>query len=151
MSSIQLDKDGDIGAHMSCCSRCGEPNGEIVLLGNKNYTAYCSGCSKDIVGVTKRARKCPNCNSHSLKDHKVIPKYETLPRGICKECTSEIDKYVQIVTDGGIYWKCTDCGNNGVIKAHAEVSKMVRKEMNIAAPGACGIELDKNECPTCKE
>jgi len=68
-----------------------------------------------------------------------------LPGGLCDACKEQI----QIVKDGGVFFKCKDCGANGAIKKDAPLAKAVRKQMGIEAPEPCGVEFTKKDCPVC--
>lgn len=57
-------------------------------------------------------------------------------------------KVEKIISEGGIYWRCADCGMHGVIKAEFKLAKLVRKASGIAT-GPCGYEFTKEDCPKC--
>jgi len=54
------------------------------------------------------------------------------------------------VEKGGVYFRCKDCGVNGVIKAGVPFAEDVRKHHNLPAPAPCGVEFTKDTgCPRC--
>ena len=149
--NINLDKNGDINAAMACCPRCGETNGEILLLGNKNYKAHCNGCNTEIYGVTQRARKCSNCKESKLTNHTKIDPYDVIPTNLCDQCINELKILEDEIANGGIYWKCIDCNSHGIIKANSDIAKDVRKKLNIKKPHPCVLEITANECSNCED
>lgn len=65
---------------------------------------------------------------------------------------SDIEKAKKTVTEGGVFFRCKDCGAEGAIEATHSMAILTRKRMNIRAPHPCGVEFTKEGgCPVCKE
>ena len=104
--------------------------------------------SHNTKGVNPKLTYCPRCGDDAeelMLLGALDGKYE------CNTCNEEIAQHKAVVDAGGIYWKCEDCNNNGVIKKN-DYSDAVREHMKIKAPDPCGIAFQKNEgCPICSD
>jgi len=147
--SIPVSKKHGINPAITVCEWCGKELNEIALVGRCNKI-QCLHCNRIIYGTKKGL--CPGCGSNNLK----ILEYDVeVPRhifnGLCHECTEKKAVMDKEVSEGGIYFKCTDCGSTGIIKKDHPLSKAVREKMDIKAPNPCGISFDKNDCPVCRK
>lgn len=142
--TILLHPEKGLNPKMTCCYRCGKETNEILLLGISDYKHKCK-CGLDFIG--KRKDKCPKCKTFSTSSE-VIGEFERIASGLCDDCKKEIETFKTIVEEGGVYWKCTGCGNHGVIKKN-EFTDNLRKKQNIPIPNPVGVEFDK--CSVCKE
>jgi transposase-like protein len=146
--SIRLGRFG-LNPIMCYCPRCGKDNGEIALPGMM-HRYWCSRCREHTAFGQKRPDQCPKCNN--TKEYlSADGEYETsstdrAPGSLCNSCEKEIEEHKAIVANGGVYWKCSNCKSEGVVKAEAELSKAVRKDH--PAPDPIGVELES--CPTCE-
>jgi len=147
-ASIRLHPEKGLNPHLAICPRCGKDNGEIVLLGAHCKEYICKDCGQTHIG---RQDKCMNCGSfHSLRYAGEIGDHEKIPTNLCKECEEELDSFKKIVDDGGIYFRCIACHANGVIPKTHSVVALVREKLNLPT-GPCGIEVEKKDCPVCRE
>lgn len=143
---IILDEEKGVNPRLTFCQRCGGETNDLMLVGNQNKVYSCGQCRLIHYGSVLNI-KCPRCDArnwildHELDDNERLPASE--PCDKCKEMDNE-------VANGGIYWKCKDCGSNGAIKAGSQMSIDVRDQMNIKAPDKCGVEFSKDKhCPVC--
>ena len=146
-NSISLHKIKGLNPHLSICYKCGKDNGEIILLGNNDSLNRCNNCDIQQIG----RGKCTNCEANNWSFIRNIDEEEKLPWNLCKECESEKKEHEAIVADGGIYWKCSNCNSNGVIKKTSPICQEVRRQMNIDLPNPCGVEFTSKECPICSK
>lgn len=147
MSGIPISKNNGINPTILICSMCGKELNELALVGKCNKIE-CLHCGKIIYG--NKRTPCPACNSTNLK----VLEYDVevpmrMVGGLCEECADKQAAMEKAVSEGGIYFRCTDCGSTGAIKADTALSKAVREEMGIEAPKPCGIEFNKDSCPVC--
>lgn len=142
MGSIILHPQKGINPHLTVCQRCGQAYG-IALLGNRDNRRICRcGCTN--YGA-RGSDKCGKCGEQ-LFDAKVEPirEHEDLPGGLCTECEKEVTEHAKIVAEGGVYFRCAQCGRQGVIKAN-EFAAEVRKHLKTPTPKPCGVEFQKCE------
>ena len=135
---------------MTYCTRCGGEANELILLGAVETIYTCNGCGANHIGRPERD-KCGRCGhvggftpQRKVEDHERLPAQD-----ICDKCKEEIKSFHEEVERGGVFWKCKDCKKEGVMKATAQYSILVRKAMKIEAPAKCGVEFDKETCPVC--
>lgn len=148
---ITLNENGDIGPHMTFCPQCGGEAREIVLMGNKEYKDVCQHCRMIHYGgvdPVRGQRKCVKCGSYALLRVRMTEN-EKVPGPLCEKCEKLNRECDEAVAVGGVYWKHEECGSRGAIKASAHLAQRVRKQMKIPAPGKCGIDFDKEQCPVC--
>lgn len=143
MSSINLSKEKGLNPRLTYCTRCGGDAGEIVLLGDREYKIKCSNCDCWNFGA-KFSDTCGKCKQ-TLRggSRERIEDDEKLPSSnLCDECVKEIQKYKNIVTEGGVYFRCKQCGSEGVIKGESEYAKHAREYAKIFPPDPMGIEME---------
>jgi len=75
--------------------------------------------------------------------------YEKIPMGLCDKCEANDVAMKKVVEEGGIYWKCSDCGSGGAIRCGSGLAQAVREQSGIKAPDPVGAEFSKNDCPVC--
>jgi len=142
--SITLDPKLGVNPHLTYCPRCGGDGRELMLIGNRKNKITCPSCGTVNFG-SRPSENCGKCKTN-LRGGKVdrIEDNERLPGGLCEACEQEVMEHKRLVEEGGVYFKCSECGIEGVIRAEAPLAQEVRKEMNIPAPAPCGVEI------TCK-
>ena len=145
---IVLDEKKGINPRLTFCTNCGGDAEELMLIGNQTKVYRCNSCDTIHYGSVYK-KECQNCGNenwsfdHDLVDNEKLPASEP-----CEKCKN-VDEEVK---NGGVYWKCRDCGSKGAVKADAQLSIDVREKMGISAPDPCGVEFNKDEgCPVCGE
>ncbi len=145
MSGIRLHKTKGINAHMTVCPRCGEDGDEIALLGSANKIYECPRCNIRQLG-SKICSKCKGSMQflRELDDCERIPASEP-----CKKCQKELEDHKAEVEAGGVYWRCKDCGSEGVIMATSNYAKAVRDQHELHNGEPCGVKFSDKDCPVC--
>ena len=145
--SIRLDPKHGLNPALTYCPRCGGETNELMLLGDARVY-QCQTCKQKMIG--QHAESCPN--GHGKMAY--VSHYENefgkrLPsRSLCDKCEEEVKEHKRIVADGGIYWKCSDCKTEGVIR-YNELAHDVRMQLRVPPPKPCVIEFSKADCPVC--
>ena len=148
---MRLSKEKGVNPKLTFCRRCGGDTEELMLIGANEGKFTCSQCGMVSFG-SQPMGYCPNCKqNHLMTRTGTIGEYEKLPASEpCDKCKKEITKHESIVAKGGVYWKCTKCGSEGVIKGTTELAKEVRKRHKIKKPAPCGIDFEGTYlCPVC--
>lgn len=149
MSSITLHKEKGVNPHLTFCQRCGGEAPSIVLIGNKDYIDICNSCGMRHYGGADK-RTCQGCGTkYSFKREK-MKEGERLPGGLCDACEKEVAEHKAIVASGGAYFKCADCGVEGVIKAN-DFTASVREANGLDDTEPFGVEFNKDDCPKCAD
>lgn len=115
-----------IPIHLAVCNWCGEPIG--VIMGRR-------------FGIPLRHE-----DGTPIEEHERIATND-----LCNSCKKKKAATEQEVAKGGVFFKCSNCGAEGAVKAEHPLAKAVRKQLDIAAPNPCGVEFDKGNCPVCTE
>lgn len=150
--------EGRIAGHLIVCPRCGGESDKPIRRG-KNDTIYrCFDCNREFIGSppskVHHLKKCPVCdtfNNKVIEEHEV--RGELLNTHICSKCEEEIAElaeFSEVVKAGGVYWRCNDCNNYGVILPN-DFAKKVREEHGIFAPNPTGVIFTKENCPVCRD
>jgi len=157
MASITLHPEHGVNPKLVQCASCGKDTNELVLLGTYGYTGTCSKHGH-VVGVSKYGNctmQHPDTYSarcgNQLTNVREITERHIVTGAICDECKKLKDETAKVVAEGGIYFRCADCGSEGAIRASSTLAKAVRKQMKVKAPAPCGVEFSKNDCPACSE
>lgn len=149
--SIRLHKEKGVNPRLTVCYKCGESVG-VALLGCRDFKEVCLACGMAYIGGRKnRGDSCQGCGSDDFKREE-IGEFEKIP-DICDSCEKEVEDHREFVREGGIYWKCVDCGATGVIK-NSPFAVSVREQLGVKPPDPCGIEFTKKStnglsCPAC--
>lgn len=148
MASIHIDKERGVNPGVLGCERCGEDYG-VALYGTGGYKKKCGNCGT--TNICKRGeRECAKCHMVRLGPPVRLAESEKVYIGLCTKCEEAQKATDEAVKDGGIYWKCSDCGAAGALKKDAELAKAVRAQSGISAPDPVGVEFSKEEmCPVC--
>ena len=144
---IRLHKTKGVNAHMTVCPRCGKDGDSIVLLGAEDKKYLCSECDAVNYGLSK-GKSCNRCGSTYVSYLGIVEDYEKVP-ALCKACEDELETFHKEIKQGGVFFRCTKCGAEGVIKGDSDLAIATRLHTGIKAPKPVGIEL--NDCPNCDE
>lgn len=158
---IKLHPEKGLNPHMTFCSHCGEESEELVLLGAEDKKYTCPKCDAlhfgrpDPKSDMQNLRACQKCGHpfDSQWANAVIEEWEKLPSTEpCKKCQERLNVAGEAVKEGGIFWKCDDCGSHGAIHKDAPIAKLVREKMGIEPPDPVGVTFGKDhDCPVCSE
>lgn len=131
------------------CNKCGNDGEAILLLGIGNYVATCSKCAMVTYGVTRNYRKkCLRCGNSKYNIRELKPS-EKIPT-ICNKCSAEIEKFSKMLKEGGLPFRCAECGLSGI----APDSDYVRKYRKRALQEGLIKNINDSfgiEFSTCKE
>lgn len=131
-----------VNPRLTVCPRCGGDTNEIVLLGNYNSIKECVGCGARVVGPTKECA----CGCRNYRVVRELDAHEKLTSSsLCDACAAELKEHEAIVADGGIYFKCDQCGSSGVIRGSAQLAQALRRKTGKAAPEPIGVRFETCE------
>lgn len=157
--SIPLSQEHGINPGLTICPRCGEQGEELILAGN-SLKWRCDDCNRlhvAYVGKTFRMA-CPCGNKYrDGRRFTKVGKFDGMTDRVfssepCGTCREELDKFRKIVEDGGAYWRCKDCGSEGVLRPETELVIDARKMQKVEPPDPIGIEFSKKWlCPVCNK
>lgn len=143
MSRIPLHPTRGLDPHLMTCRRCGKGTSGMTVghlkafVDNRDNIVACYAA----IGFNRRDMEEANPKLRGLQTRDVR-EYETVyDNEPCDECKAEITEHSAIVAAGGIYWKCQECHQEGVIRP-SEYATAVRESVNIAAPAALGMGFD---------
>ena len=147
--SIKLHPTKGINPILTFCERCHE-NNAIIIAGAAITAAYkgaCPDCGTMVYCTSNNAKNTPReqevqCPCGTYLRCQQISDREPIPYGLCQKCQDELESFKQIVSDGGVYFKCKNCNANGVIKADSTLAIKVREITKIAPPDPVGIEFE---------
>lgn len=146
MEGITLHQKLGLNPRLTFCVRCGGETNELALLGNKNWIYKCGDCGAKFVGGAPV--RCPKCGGRSFDRDRELSDGERIPSGdLCDKCKAQLEELKQVVEEGGVFWRCSDCGSEGAIRK-SDFADEVRKAANILT-GQCGVQFSKKDCPVC--
>jgi hypothetical protein len=145
--NIILHKEKGVNPKVALCERCGKDWG-LLLLGVYDIQWKCTKCGALHIGGHSEPKECGKCGNVTLIN-KGPYEGRDIVSGLCKKCEKELQEHHDIVAAGGVYWNCSNCKANGVIKATSPFAKEVRKAHGVTAPKPCGVEFNKENCPAC--
>ncbi len=146
--SIRLHEKLGVNPKLIKCLNCNDDTGTLALIGTATVKE-CVSCKKAWCPDSK-LRHSPCCDA----DLKVVPQGESIYTGeICDNCKKAAEgeraAHKALVVAGGIYWRCADCHQSGVIRASSKFAADIRAIHGIEPPGECGVEFTKADCPIC--
>lgn len=144
---IRLHPTKGVNPKMTVCRGCGKDVG-IALIGAEDWIYKCKDCGANFIGRPDPGVPCRK-EHHTIEKVREIGEHEKLPIELCDECAKKEEAAANAVKEGGVFWRCTDCGSNGAILAESPMAIAVRKQLNIKAPNPCGVEFSKKDCPVC--
>jgi len=135
-----------LNPRLTVCPRCGQDGPEIALLGIANSIYRCRGCDVNFVG-----HKCPKCGTTcGLEKVRQLEDGERLLGSVCEACKEKQREVDEVVRQGGVYWRCTDCGSSGALRkcGFTERARLIAGN-GTRYEGPCGVNLSKRDCPVC--
>lgn len=141
--SLTLHPKKGVNPRMTFCPRCGGEGKSLMLIGVHDKSGKCPTHGR-VYGAQFRcpAKGCGN----DLTDVRTITESERLPDSQpCTTCEAEIKAHADIVAQGGVYWRCTECKKAGVIKP-CGLTEDARRAAQVETPNPLGIEF-----AACKE
>jgi len=146
---IELHPTLGVNPRMTFCPRCGGDGPELVLVGRDNAKYTCPECGAVHLGRPDNVpeqlyRGCQKCGSRYDRgwERRELSEFEKLPGSLCADCEKEIEEHQELVAQGGVYWRCAECGKQGVIRA-GDYASAVRESAKIAAPDPVGVEFER--------
>lgn len=151
--NIPLDEEKGLNPIITICPICYEQTEEIALAGNSDIYE-CNNCHEKIISYPgkKIECKCGNIKTILSPDNfKLLRKFDTEKDEVysqqpCDKCKKILEEQEEQIKNGGIYFRCKNCGSNGVIKA-GETTSNIRKQLNRKEFEIFGIEY--NTCYNC--
>ena len=146
---IELHSTKGVNPYLTYCPRCGGESPVLVLIGRRTTVLTCIHCGTANIG-SRRHEECGKCGER-LDGAKAreLEEHEKLPGALCEKCQKEIKEFEVIVKAGGVYFKCSDCGAQGIINGDTEFAKAVREHAKVSAPEPIGAAFTKDNCPQC--
>lgn len=126
------------------CAGCSE---QVIatrrLCFNPSGKAYvCRSCRHWHLGFASKPDLCHACGEKELYE-------KDMDRALCPECTRKLEEADKIVKAGGVYWSCSGCHSEGVLKPDHPLAKKMRATYRVQPPDP--IVLNLEHCPFCKE
>ena len=143
MPNIPISKEGGLEAHLCVCERCMKNDSGALTLGVLFKTKGSDGHTyyADRDKRSKTRREAQNAGV-TLENWIHVDEHERVPMGLCDECKTEMDYHAAIVRKGGVYFKCTECHQDGVIQPN-EFTYGMKKQHGIKEHEPIGIEFSK--------
>jgi Flp pilus assembly pilin Flp len=167
--SIPLSEEHGLNPALSVCPRCGGEASELALLGN-SIKWRCDNCGAHHLAYAGQSGKMACLCGNKYRQGRRFTKLgkangwrdKVIASEPCEKCKQELEGHKQLVAAGGVFWKCSTCHSEGVVKPEAALASAVRaqhvKEGRIKEPeegGAhepCGIDFEGGQlCPVCSE
>lgn len=152
MNNIPLHHERGLDPHLTTCPQCGSEGrgltiGELrkaEIPGHPGQYVYANRgqTTKSAADLEKRG---VISHRHDLHWEKVAEGEKIPDSEPCDKCQAEQKEHAQIVAAGGVYFRCTQCQQQGVIKPN-EFTVQVREKHELTNGEPCGIEFE-----TCEE
>lgn len=144
--NLILHPEKGVNPRLGVCTRCGEEH-SVILLGKWDRYFHCAECHTVTIGAShKHCGKCEGARGHFTP----IGEFDRLPAGLCLVCETEVKEHDAIVAAGGVYWRCEDCQQSGVIRPN-EFAAAVRATHGLTNGEPCGVTFDKTTCWACSK
>jgi anaerobic ribonucleoside-triphosphate reductase len=129
---------------ISECAGCDAPVAATVRLSfNPSGRAYvCRKCRHWHLGFPGKPESCSSCGGKELYE-------QDLKRAMCPECTKKLEQADEVVKAGGVYWSCSGCCSEGILKPDHPLARKLRATYHVPPPDP--IVLNLNTCPYCEE
>jgi hypothetical protein len=134
-----------VNGHLAYCPACERDSGELIFLGITNTVWACPICNQKMLCDEEPKMDCPTCGGKTYRPDHELEKGEKIPGSLCSECQKKLDHQEELVKAGGVYFRCTNCHQHGIV-TDEDVCKEVRKEVQVPE-GPIGIEIAM--CPLC--
>jgi hypothetical protein len=148
MVTIHIHKSEGKNHHKRLCPRCGVATGEIAQFKAKEPVTTCPHCGT-VNYAAGTSAACGRCSKPMTGGRtRPIRKKEPVPSHVaCPKCAEEIRGEQTIVTNGGLFFRCKECGKTGIVlpesgvKIRADIGKGYEKPDEHGKYLACGIEF----------
>jgi predicted RNA-binding Zn-ribbon protein involved in translation (DUF1610 family) len=128
------------------CPRCGEDTkavamGEIRKATLSNGQLVYAQKGREAKMQADLVVKNMVAQGESLTWIDLEPDERVPDNSVCEKCANELSEWADMVKRGGVYFKCRECGANGIVHAGTELAEQVRESQKIAAPAPVGMEF----------
>jgi len=144
---IPIHPERGLDPHLTFCPRCGgETNGLTIGVIRKaeipnGQLVYAQRGSEQ--KMRKRLLEQGMISDHERLDWRELGENERVPdSSVCEQCKTELTDWADLVKQGGCYFKCNQCGCNGVINPGSEMAAAVRKATGKPPPQPCGVAFE---------
>ena len=142
MSNIPLHPTRALDPHLTYCPKCGG-DGKGLTVGH--LFAFVDRQDRIVCCYNRGDREKTKRSNHGHLDGydtREVREGERVPDNqICDTCEKEAAEHRAIVEAGGVYFKCDQCHQTGVIK-DSEFAKDVRKRAGVEAPNPIGVKFE---------
>jgi hypothetical protein len=146
MTKIELNKDGSMDTYLEVCSHCKKSTG--ILLGTLYENTDTKGITHYASTPHKYQKECEQHGTFFNKPFTKVGPSTQIPTGLCDECYEKLADeqalFSEIVSQGGVYFKCKECHQTGAIKPN-EFTASVRRSAGVEPPDPLGIEFSSCE------
>ena len=148
---MKLHETKGRNARAAYCPRCGGDAPAPVEIGAHEQISRCDDCGAMHYGYSSGQKKCGGCGEHALQYVRDLDENDKVPGSPCDDCLEEIEVHQRIVAAGGVYFRCHNCGEQGVIDRN-EFTTNARKVLGCEPPKLCGVEFTiADPCPRCRD
>ena len=144
--NIPLHRERGLDPHLMICPRCGGESQSLTVgalrkaeLPNGQY-AYTNQGQTTKLGIELEKKGVIN-SRHDLRWEDVEEREKVPDSEPCKNCQAEMEEHKKIVIAGGVYFRCTQCRQEGVIKSN-EFTAQVREAHKLTNGEICGVEFE---------
>jgi len=141
MSQIPIHKERGLDPHLCFCRRCGEDTGAMTVGAMVKYETPDGRLLYAQAGKGSQAARDAGINILQCKKLEVEAGEKVPDIELCSNCEKELENFHAIVKAGGVYFRCKECENEGVIRK-SEFADEVRRLNKVEAPAPCGVEFD---------
>ena len=137
--------------HPCYCPWCHKSLDKSVDLGGANKVYQCAKCNTNFAGAAWPG-SCPKCRAPArqqvyvttLEPGDPIPGME-----LCGECADKRAAANQALAEGGVEFRCADCGMTGIAAGTTDFAIKARADMNKPSPEPLAVTI--TNCPQCKK
>jgi hypothetical protein len=145
---IPLDPEKGLDPHMCYCMRCGNDTNSLTVGALRKATLSDGRVVYAQRGAGQRKTRA-DLHKQGINERlewKELDEREKVPDpNFCDSCREELQKWADIVREGGVYFRCKECSANGVIYGDTDVARATRESLDVQAPDPCGFEFSSCE------
>lgn len=140
---MKLHPRKGVNPRITVCRFCDAEVG-VALVGDSDLLYRCPTCRVEMLGI----KTCPTCKRPG-EYIRELPDGARLPIEVCDGCVAKQAERDREVAAGGVHFRCSDCGSEGVVKANTDAAMEIRCRIGVPPPASIGVILTKKECPLC--
>ncbi len=138
MSNIPINPKKGLDPRLTYCGRCGCETNEIIIGDNRLMENTDGQKALAPRGQTTQIARKLGWDHYTVNE---VPEGKLPATEPCDSCKAELIEWDEIAKAGGVYFRCDECKQSGMIKP-SDYATVLRKHTGTEPNDPCGVTFE---------